>query len=291
MEKNKEINRISKAILDFYDLGIDDYLEPYLKEEKDFYNNLTLDECRKIINKLPDYVDFEVNYLTALNANSKQLSKVRIFNKINRKIIENVDYEPSYDTYKYIVPISDKNKLVIQNFSLALEKLRELQIANIENKFLYFLNQNPNISNDTKHYLLYNMMYINPYLEDKLLCKEDMLEENIKFEDKLGNDLWDIVKEYYNNNLFEYINYVLEILIPEFLYTEEYSEEEFLIHETYLRTIFNVLPPEEIEKLNYNFNNLDLKKFKINRSGYDHIKDAFRQVKRDKELIKKIKTR
>lgn len=262
-----------------------------LEEEKQFYNNLNFFELYDIMQNTcimeelngTFYYD---NYELPLYNHETSFILRRMFVYAN-KVLAN-RYDPA-DTENALFKL-DNTKYIFINPNNIIYELSSKLYSNIETKFILFLTNNPNISNERKSSMISSLMYVDPYLQDKIFSKQIVLPDYIKAEDDLYNNLWANVKDIYEDKLSYIcdtgIHNTINLMLSKI---DLNNKENILIREMYLRTLFNYTDEEYLEEINYEFNNID---FDIqNEFGYNQIVNAFKSINKDTEMINKIKVK
>ena len=260
-----------------------------LEEEKQHYNNLDYLKLYGIMQNTCTLEELENtfyydNYELALYNKEKSFILRRMFIYAN-KVLAN-RFDPA-DTENEMFKL-DNTKYMIVNPNNIIYELSSKLYSNIETKFILFLTNNSKISNERKSYMISSLMFIDPYLQDKIFSKQIILHDYIKKEDDLYENLWDNVKKIYeekmdyicDTGIYNTINLMLSSI-------DVNNEENILIREMYLRTLFNYTDEEFLEDINYEFNSSDLDI--QNEFGYNQVINAFRSINKDTEMINKIK--
>lgn len=290
-----KFNLISKNILDAYNQNNYERLENLLKIEDREYKKIDVHLLNNFIDYLEyesknlDIIDFE-NYEIALYNNQKQLIIRRMVNKVNQMLNRYYYMEQDVDKLeKDIVPIEHNIILAIQNFDGALSELDEKILTNIETKYLYFILNSFNFNDKQKSEIIINTLFVNPYLEEKILSKTININKFIKVEDNLYYELWDNIKKEYEEFIFNYCTntsiYTIETMLSEIALD---NNKITLARSIYLRTLFNFLDYKTIDKINEIYNNIEIEK--TDTLANKLIKNAFNRVEKDSLIIQKIKT-
>ena len=289
-KKLEKIYELTENIL--YDYSYNDnydYLYDLLNEEYDFYYELSSKKLIKLLDYMPKGIENYPDYAIAFQNNEPLLIYRRIYNQIN-KTLNDIVLSESDGTIieKSLLNLDNKKYLLIQNYDNAIRELLEKICITVDTKFLYFVLLDNKLIDYNKQLLYTNMMFINPYLEEKIFSDKISIDEFVSKEDELYNGLWDNVKEGYNNILYSYIYSCMAFVLDNTIYNKRSDDQELLVNEIYLRTLFNYLDEEDLEKINYNFRNIEFKDY--NKKGYDYFVDSFKHINDDKKIIKKIKT-
>lgn len=259
-----------------------------IKNVEKIYKNLTLPELNKlddIVKEIENAQDmFELdNYEMIMYADREYLVIRRILLDLNRYII---NYHDENDEPFYLFSNFGEMCAIKINDD-AIYELYNKSIANIELKFLYLLQNNNKLNNFEKNECIKKLMFINPYIEEKIL-KNPSFEDNIKNEDNLKNNLWTNIEIEYDNN---FITYILNEIEKNYIYLSTgldiKSQLNFEIRSTYLRTLFSYVDITTIHQINENFKNSRYKA--TNKIGENRIKEIIGTSEEDKKLIKKIK--
>lgn len=287
---------ISKNILDAYNQENYKKLKELLDLEDREYKKMDV----HLLNNYIDYLEYESkklniidleNYEIALYNNQKQLIIRRMVNKVNQILNRYYYFEQNIERLeKDIIPITNNIIFVIQNFDGAMSELDEKILTNIETKYLYFILNNSKLDVSQKSRIFTNTLFVNPYLEEKILSPTIKIDEFIKNEDNLYFNLWDNIKNEYKLFIFDYCTnasiYTIESMLSEIDLDDNIHT---IARSIYLRTLFNYLDEETIEKIHEQYNNLEINK--LNTYGDDLIIDSFNKVESDNYMIQKIKTR
>lgn len=284
---------ISKKVLKAYETSDYNTTKRLIDLEYEEYRKFDI----QTILSLFDYIISELgknnmieleNYEIAFNNKKEQLILKRIFNRLNQIINRYYQYEEKITTLEKDVTYVEKNKiLIMQNMDGAYNELCEKIITNIETKYLYFILENNNLDDYTKSNIFINTMYINPYLEEKIFTKNIMMDKLIKNEDNLYYNLWEYVKESYEDIIYNYCKDNSICIIETMITDLELNEQQLLIYSIYLRTLFNYLDYETLEEINNNYNEEEFDKYNI--LGDSYIRHAFQMINNDKEKIRQIK--
>ena len=183
----------------------------------------------------------------------------------------------------------DNNKYIrMRNLEGSLNELWDKILTSVEVKFLYLLTIDEKISDKRKGTIFSNMMFVHPTLQDRIFKKQINIGSYVKEEDNIYNGLWENIKEIYENELSNYCYNFSKELIKTMIF-EDITDEEILIYEIYLRSLFNYLDDDVLENLNYEYHNEE--EFKIeNEFGDKCVREAFRKINEDTNTINKIKT-
>lgn len=247
----------------------------------------TLEEViGNILNKLDSFYkeDFEI----AFENNDTVIILRRMYNQI-LKTINNFrkDENGKLPLFSSLYTFYEGEVIYVDDLGGSLNNLTESVICDIETKFMVFLLSNPLIDDDIKKRMAYNMVYINPYLDDKVSDRSEKIYNSIIKEEEEYNNLDGIMKETYDNYLEEYSFSVLKDLFYLLLTDISIKDDQLKMYEIYIRTIFNNLKEEDLESLNYSFNEINVNV--LNKEGEEAIRKAFRSIRNDKDFIKKIK--
>ena len=249
-----ELNIISEILLEkYYDYNFEE-VKKCIDYEISIYKNLSI----KQLNQLVKYVeDLEIkldsfryeNIEISPNINDKLIIR-HILNRINQALNRTYYLEKNRKIEKEIYRVSNDKIIIMQNIAGALSELDEKILANIETKYIFFLITDQSINDFTKGGIINNSLYVNPYLEEKLLknaVKAVNVNEYIKNEDNLYNNLYDNVKIEYNKFLKDYCLNTIEYMINS-LETEN-NQLLIKLKELYIRTLLNYLDLEDIKAL------------------------------------------
>ena len=292
-ELYKNIRKISKNIYNSYYINDFNKLEYLIKDEKEFYENLDDDEIKKTIDYLKALstkkdIDLYEDYEIVLYNNEEELIIRRIINKLNQICNKKINYNDNSE--KEVIELKPNLTLILPNSDMFLSELYCKLIANIDIKYLFFIINNNELEYTKKQNIFINTLFINPYLEDAILNPVINLEELIKNEDDLYNNLWEYIKDIYQEYLEDYCrnNILLNIsmMVSEI---DLNNESNVVARSIYLRTLFNYLSREKLEEINYNYN--EEERTIYNFLGEEYIKKAFKTIEKDKIQIEKIKTR
>lgn len=287
-----ELNIISEILLEkYYDYNFEE-VKKCIDYEISIYKNLSI----KQLNQLVKYVeDLEIkldsfryeNIEISPNINDKLIIR-HILNRINQALNRTYYLEKNRKIEKEIYRVSNDKIIVMQNIAGALSELDEKILANIETKYIFFLITDQSINDFTKGSIINNSLYVNPYLEEKLLknaVKAVNVNEYIKNEDNLYNNLYDNVKIEYNKFLKDYCLNTIEYMINSL----ETANNQLLIKlkELYIRTLLNYLDLEDIKALEEKYNNVILNNNLL--ISNELKKNIFDKTSEDKKTIKYIK--
>ncbi len=287
-----ELNIISEILLEkYYDYNFEE-VKKCIDYEISIYKNLSI----KQLNQLVKYVeDLEIkldsfryeNIEISPNINDKLIIR-HILNRINQALNRTYYLEKNRKIEKEIYRVSNDKIIVMQNIAGALSELDEKILANIETKYIFFLITDQSINDFTKGSIINNSLYVNPYLEEKLLknaVKAVNVNEYIKNEDNLYNNLYDNVKIEYNKFLKDYCLNTIEYMINS-LETEN-NQLLIKLKELYIRTLLNYLDLEDIKALEEKYNNVILNNNLL--ISNELKKNIFDKTSEDKKTIKYIK--
>lgn len=287
-----ELNIISEILLEkYYDYNFKE-VKKCIDYEISIYKNLSI----KQLNQLVKYVeDLEIkldsfryeNIEISPNINDKLIIR-HILNRINQALNRTYYLEKNRKIEKEIYRVSNDKIIVMQNIAGALSELDEKILANIETKYIFFLITDQSINDFTKGSIINNSLYVNPYLEEKLLknaVKAVNVNEYIKNEDNLYNNLYDNVKIEYNKFLKDYCLNTIEYMINS-LETEN-NQLLIKLKELYIRTLLNYLDLEDIKALEEKYNNVILNNNLL--ISNELKKNIFDKTSEDKKTIKYIK--
>lgn len=284
---------LNEGIYDLYKNNNIDILVNTVKEENELYKKLPLETlfelneyCEEIEKSLQtSEID---NYELALYSDKTSLIVRRMISKLQKYISTTNQYSDK-SSYNYIY---DDKKVYVKNLpELALIDLENKIYTNVEVKYLYFMFLNNNIPRKKQIKIYKKLQYMNTYLEERLLTPDTIsIDQEIKVEDYLRNNLWHNIIRKHDELVYCYcINGIernLEIMSSDYEMDNNYKTE---VRKTYIRTLFNYLDNETLDKIKDEYNKA--KFIKINEFGINSIKDAFNFVDSDKNMIKKIKTR
>lgn len=287
-----ELNIISEILLEkYYDYNFEE-VKKCIDYEISIYKNLSI----KQLNQLVKYVeDLEIkldsfryeNIEISPNINDKLILR-HILNRINQALNRTYYLEKNRKIEKEIYRVSNDKIIVMQNIAGALSELDEKILANIETKYIFFLITDQSINDFTKGSIINNSLYVNPYLEEKLLknaVKAVNVNEYIKNEDNLYNNLYDNVKIEYNKFLKDYCLNTIEYMINS-LETEN-NQLLIKLKELYIRTLLNYLDLEDIKALEEKYSNVILNNNLL--ISNELKKNIFDKTSEDKKTIKYIK--
>lgn len=287
-----ELNIISEILLEkYYDYNFEE-LKKCIDYEISIYKNLSI----KQLNQLVKYVeDLEIkldsfryeNIEISPNINDKLILR-HILNRINQALNRTYYLEKNRKIEKEIYRVSNDKIIVMQNIAGALSELDEKILANIETKYIFFLITDQSINDFTKGSIINNSLYVNPYLEEKLFknaVKAVNVNEYIKNEDNLYNNLYDNVKIEYNKFLKDYCLNTIEYMINS-LETEN-NQLLIKLKELYIRTLLNYLDLEDIKALEEKYSNVILNNNLL--ISNELKKNIFDKTSEDKKTIKYIK--
>ena len=287
-----ELNIISEILLEkYYDYNFEE-VKKCIDYEISIYKNLSI----KQLNQLVKYVeDLEIkldsfryeNIEISPNINDKLIIR-HILNRINQALNRTYYLEKNRKIEKEIYRVSNDKIIIMQNIAGALSELDEKILANIETKYIFFLITDQSINDFTKGGIINNSLYVNPYLEEKLLknaVKAVNVNEYIKNEDNLYNNLYDNVKIEYNKFLKDYCLNTIEYMINS-LETEN-NQLLIKLKELYIRTLLNYLDLEDIKALEEKYNNVILNNNLL--ISNELKKNIFDKTSEDKKTIKYIK--
>ena len=161
---------ISKNILDSYRTNDYNRTKELIELENNEYKKFVIEEIFSLFDYLfcemdtLDMLDLE-NYEVAFYNNDKNLIIRRMYNKVNQ--IMNRYHRKEHK----LLPLAKEfcvvdNNLIIamQNITGALDDLERKILANIETKYLYFMNSSNSLNDNKKSTIFMNTMYVNPYL-------------------------------------------------------------------------------------------------------------------------------
>ncbi len=287
-----ELNIISEILLEkYYDYNFEE-VKKCIDYEISIYKNLSI----KQLNQLVKYVeDLEIkldsfryeNIEISPNINDKLILR-HILNRINQALNRTYYLEKNRKIEKEIYRVSNDKIIVMQNIAGALSELDEKILANIETKYIFFLITDQSINDFTKGSIINNSLYVNPYLEEKLFknaVKAVNVNEYIKNEDNLYNNLYDNVKIEYNKFLKDYCLNTIEYMINS-LETEN-NQLLIKLKELYIRTLLNYLDLEDIKALEEKYSNVILNNNLL--ISNELKKNIFDKTSEDKKTIKYIK--
>lgn len=287
-----ELNIISEILLEkYYDYNFEE-VKKCIDYEISIYKNLSI----KQLNQLVKYVeDLEIkldsfryeNIEISPNINDKLIIR-HILNRINQALNRTYYLEKNRKIEKEIYRVSNDKIIIMQNIAGALSELDEKILANIETKYIFFLITDQSINDFTKGGIINNSLYVNPYLEEKLLknaVKAVNVNEYIKNEDNLYNNLYDNVKIEYNKFLKDYCLNTIEYMINS-LETEN-NQLLIKLKELYIRTLLNYLDLQDIKALEEKYNNVILNNNLL--ISNELKKNIFDKTSEDKKTIKYIK--
>lgn len=268
-----------------------DECKSLIEEEKNFYNDLNflaLDTLLYIVDNLEkkQKINEDENFELAMY-NEKQTMLIRRINNMSLQY-----YDRCQEVFLPIqtIQVEDNKYIKMRNTEGALNELGRKILTSIEVKFLYLLLVNDQISDTKKSLIMFNMMFINPVLQDKIFNKQIILESYVKDEDVLYNSLWNKVKEIHDielgNYCFNFSKELMRVMVSDY---DIDNEENVLVRETYLRALFNYLGEETLEQLNYEYNSGEYKI--VNQFGDKCVRDAFKSINKDTEMINKIKVK
>lgn len=285
---------ISKKILETYRNGNYEELKKLIKLENDEYDKTDIQFIINFFDVLilklnqMDIYKYE-NYETALYNNDKILITRRLYNKVKQIMNRYYAHEENTTIFeKDLCQIDDNLLIVTQNLDGAFADLEEKIITNIETKYLYFMMACQGIDNNKKQTVFMNTMFVNPYLEEKLLTPHVRIDEFIKKEDELYFNLWKYVRESYESFLNSYcIDTVIDTI--ETMVCETDLEENTALRFMYLRSLFNSLDYVTLDDIKDEYIKSDLEV--ENPYGEKLVSIAFDCIYKDNEIIRKIKTR
>lgn len=285
---------IDKNILEAYRKGNFEETKKLIELENEEYKKIDIQDIIKffdfLFNELEQLnISNNENFEVAIYNNDKHLITMRMYNKVSQIMNRFYQYEENKKYIEKDVCKIDKNLLIVtQNIDGAIADLEENILANIEIKYLYFMLLNNGIDNDKKSNVFMNTMYINPYLEEKLLLPKIEIDKFIKNEDELYFNLWGYPRDNYDDFIYNYcinnISFIIESMITK-MDTDENTNLKF----TYLRALFNYLDYETLENLKREFIRSEIEV--ENLYGERLVSIAFNWIERDNEIIRKIKTR
>lgn len=263
-------------------------------KENNIYNNIDIDN---LLDLYEDVVKIEEeakvndydNYELLLYGCKSVLITRRIYLKLQKFICNSIEYKEDIRT---AAKLENNFLYVCPNFNNSLVDLCNRIYSNIEIKFLYFCDINNKLSEKNKNSISRKMMFMNCYIEDKFLNanEENKIEDFIKKEDDLRNNLWENITSYYDEVIKEYalgsINKNIKLMLSDF---DLYDNINIEIRKIYLRTLFNYLDEGTLSDINYNYRNSKHKIYNV--KGEELITEAFREINKDKQIIKQIKTR
>ncbi|MBE6160071.1 MAG: hypothetical protein E7157_03370 [Lactobacillales bacterium] len=288
--------KISSEIYDLYNQNDINKLKKLIEEENKIYEQYNPEQLTEIINYIY-YLNGEktLNYLyeyeIPLYNNKKRIIIERIINKltnhINRSFLKEKESE---FPIKDVLLLDNNTILVAENTDYSFSELYNKIITQVEIKYLYFVMDNDKLDNEKKKEIFLNDLFINPFLEEKLLKPIVNFADFVKEEDNLYNGLWDNIKETYN----EYLEYQckeialhnIDRMLSEI---DIYNPQNTIARSLYLRAVFNYLTNEQIEDI-YNNYNEEFREIN-NLFGDEYIRFSFNSISKDKEEIEKIKTR
>lgn len=286
---------ISKQILEAYGKNNFDKLEHLINCEKELYQNLDIITLRKFdnyINSLSNdlNIDMYEDYEIVLYNKDNELIIRRIINKLSQIYNIKQNYNNEYNYEKDVMRLNSNITLIIPNSDIFLSELYYQLVVNIDIKYLYFIIDDDELTTEKKQSIFTNSLFINSYLEDKLLNPKINLEEFIKTEDTLYNNLWEYIKEIYQEYLEDYCkNNILLNMSMMISAIDINNQSNTIARSIYLRTLFNYLDEEILEEINYDYNEQEREIYNI--LGDKYIRKSFRTIEQDKVQIEKIKTR
>lgn len=285
---------ITKRIFEEYHNNNMNKLKRLIDIENEEYSKLKLIE----IDYLEDYLfnklnekklNFFENYEFALYNNKYNICIQRMYNQIGKLYSRYTDYNNN-ELEEDINEIEPNIFLIMKNQDGAIGELQSKIKANIETKFLYFLLSDANISKEIKEQIFINLLFVDPYLEEKLLSSTIHIDKYIKEEDELYYNTWKNIKDLYEEIWFNYsldnIYNTIDIMLSE---TDLDDDNNTKVRGIFLRTLFNGLDTETLEEINYQFNSTENNIY--NYFGEQEIRNSFNEIERDNMKIKKIKTR
>ena len=259
--------------------------------EHNFYSNLGftgLKFLEKITKDILEQLDayYCENFEVAMKNTDEQLIFRRIYNQVSKYINNFIKHDDGQqpvfaDLYHY----QGDKVIYLDNLGGSLNNLEEDMITNIEAKFLLLLINNYEIEQSYKTNIVLNTLYVNPHLEEKTNYGKHIIN-NVKEEDCIYNGLNLGMQSMYDKNLNEYSLNTLKDLFYDLLVNYK-TPNELKTIQLYIRSIFNSLDDEILEELNYNFNEMNVKI--LNKDGENIIRQAFRRIESDRELIHEIK--
>ena len=252
--------------------------------EDDEYKKLSYEE----LNKLYDFLElftssigleylpnYELSYLNKVDYLVIKRMQEKTFMYLNQY----VEYD-SNKSKKYGIKYDKNNLLVINNYEQALSEVYIKILNLISAKLLYFINKSNDITEDTKNKINKNYYFITQNIDTKI---EDIIKEESHF----YNNLWDDIKLEYDGFLRDFLMTEIAGVINVMLYDDLNDIEENALHSIYLRSLFSFLDTDKLEQLNYDFNEIDLSDANI--VGIAKIRNAFRNIDKDREDLNKIK--
>lgn len=287
MLKNLLFNLYDLSEILYYNYNNVEISNNILAIEKENYSKFSINSLVQIQN----IVEYILNKYDIDNKENFELifeeDEVLIFKRIYNQIKKSINnYHKDYLFVDLYDVVNGKLKF-IDNIGGSINILEEEMICNIETKFLYFLIDDKSLTNEYKSEVLLKLLYVNPYLDEKLQDHKKTIIEYLLKEDEYYNNLSDLNKKVYDSNIVEYSLNVLKDIFYKLLTNKYLEEDELKIYELYIRSLFNNLDENTLEQLNYNFNEMNVNI--INKDGEEAIRRAFKSIKKDRENIKKLK--
>lgn len=297
MEKTLEqLLKINGKIFDNYNSLNKEELIKNKKIEKEILNQVDTNTLYKMHNDISDLeeskkLDNLDDYEILLYENDSNIIIRRVFNSISYTTLS----RPFYEEFNRVYGIEDT--LVLNNQYTFVSKISNNSIlelvckmySNISMKFLLFL-KNSELTDYHIQYIINKMSFIDVHIEDKLIENDFNVDECVKKEDELYDNLWENNKQLYKHYLQEYcINYIDQSVLKLISSVDQYSNYNVKIRGAYLRSLLNYLDDDLISEIYNNYNSVDLNS--INKNGEYEVYKSFKKATEDKELIKKIKTR
>ncbi len=285
----EEIYNFTCKIYDAYQIEDKNLLNKIIELEEPLYD--------RIFTELDDYnlnvfLEYAIFKYSSINPHDYDLYEAILYEdknkfvirRINNKLLKkSIEYNIT-DENKQAITLNDQITLVSSNIYDASIELNEKIIANIEAKFIYMLEKENIINRDE---IIKKLTFVSVYLEE--IVKNKAIEEIIKEEDNLYNNLWEHVKNDYMYMLNEYVTKTIGKNII-FMHSkiDLNNPNNIKVREIYLRTLFNYLDIKEIDLIKKQYEKEDLVVY--NKEGYKAVIESFESYDKDKELIKKIKT-
>lgn len=295
--KFNELIILSNDIYDCYNNYNKEELNRLLKNEKELYLSSSVDDITAI------YMRVEKLERT-MHTNELDNFEVVMYDQlealiIRRILIKSLFYKNLFSSYREYNPnkpikydadevfiINDKIMLYSSIINSGYEELANKLYSNVDIKFLYLL-KNSSFKEEEKNKFIHNMAFVDLEIEKKLINNSFNLEKCIKDEDLLYQNLWEIMKDAFNEIQYEFCSQNVNKMISILLSNTDKKDYYTKIRGIYLKTVLSYFDKEDIKNIYRNYTALDDSNF--NKKGQLEVESSFLTLQKDKELIKKTK--